>query len=130
MIIALSLLLLAPPEPILDPARDAPAPANAAFITDCISQAVATGAVTAQNRYLLFRCKGAPARAFYEKLATLPADKTATEVKGDWTWRFTTKPKKDTDGLDGCWQDSAAAGTEAEFGCRLIYPAGPFLDAG
>lgn len=130
-LLAISLLLFAPKEePKLDPTRDRPAPANAVFFSDCLADGTAKGTLGAQNGYLIIRCHGAPAKRFYDKLGTLPEKATFVEVRGTATWRFTTRPKENTDGLDACWQDTAAAGTEAEYGCRLIYPAGKFLDAG
>lgn len=129
-LIAFSLLLFAKEGPILDPAKDQVAPANAAYFSDCFTDAAERQSLKAQNRYLLFVCQGEAAKRFYDKLGTVPAKSTFTETKGTMTLRYTTRPKNDTDGLDACWQDAAAAGTPAEYGCRLIYPAGPFLDAG
>lgn len=128
--LAFSLLLLGKEKPILDPANDQAAPANAAFFTDCMADGIAKGMVDAQNGYLIIRCKGEPARRFFDKLATLPEKDSFVEVRQRSTWRFTTRPKKDTDGLDACWHDLDSAGTDIEYGCRLIYPAGKFLDAG
>ncbi|MDB5469199.1 MAG: hypothetical protein JWR84_759 [Caulobacter sp.] len=128
-VLAFSLLLLGKPEPVLDPARDQAAPPNAVFFSDCFRDASERGNLKSQNRYLLFSCQGEVAKRFYDKLGTLPATATFSETKGSVTLRYTTKPKKDTDGLDACWQDTQAAGTEFECGCRLIYPAGPLIDA-
>ncbi|RYF92184.1 MAG: hypothetical protein EON95_13255 [Caulobacteraceae bacterium] len=128
-VLAFSLLLLGKDEPVLDPARDQPAPPNAAFYSDCFRDAAERGNLKAQNGYLLLSCQGEPAKRFYDKLGTLPASATHSETRASVTLRYTTRPKKDTDGLDACWQDSQAAGTEFEYGCRLIYPAGPLLDA-
>lgn len=128
-VLAISLLLLGKEEPVLDPARDHAAPANAVYFADCFKEAAERGGLKEQNNYLLFVCQGEAARRFYDKLGSVPAKETFSESRGAVTLRYTTKPKKDTDGLDACWQDTAAAGTPAEYGCRLIYPAGPFLTA-
>jgi hypothetical protein len=97
----------------------------AAFFEACIADSGARHATLRDGAYLHFVCAGAPARAFYERLGRLAPDKTFVETREARTWRYTTKPKKDTVGLDFCVEDRSAA--EPAYSCTLIYPAGPIL---
>ncbi len=128
-VIAFSLLLFAKDDLILDPAKDQPPPANTVFFADCFKDATERGDLKAQNGYLLINCRGEAALRFYDKLGTLPETATFAETIGSRSLRYTVRPRKNTDGLDACWRDSHEIGTAAEYGCRLVYPAGPLLDA-
>lgn len=71
-LLAFSLLPLAKEEPRLDPARDQPVPANAAYFANFLKDAAEPSSLKAQNHYLLSICQGDAARRFYEKLGTVP----------------------------------------------------------
>lgn len=105
-----------------------PAGPNAHFYLDCMANAAAHSTYDRDAGYLRLGCYGAPARTFFEALGARPSGKTYDTTQDGKHWRFTQIPKKDLYGLDGCWQVVAPASGEPEFGCLLIYPAGPFLD--
>lgn len=129
MIELFALALLFADGPILDPAKDQPPPPNTVLYTDCFQDSIERGTVKAQNGFILFNCQGAPAQRFHDRIAALPDKKTHVETVGARTLRYTSRPQKDTDGLDACWRDTAAAGSEAEYGCRIIFKAAEFLYA-
>ena len=108
--------------PTLTEAAGSPAPPQARFYGDCISQATAAGRYDREGNTLRFRCTGAPARVFYDGLAAWSA-KAGSERAGEGrTYRFTSKMERNPSGLDFCWVDGAG-----EHSCTVVLRVGEFL---
>lgn len=105
-----------------------PAPPNARYYADCISQSAATGDFRRASdgggdELILFTCTGAPARAFYDALGPWSARLgSAFDYQGRG-YRSTAKVVANMFGVDSC---SAAAG--ADHRCVITFNAGDFLD--
>ncbi|HEX8232288.1 MAG TPA: hypothetical protein VF559_02945 [Caulobacteraceae bacterium] len=78
------------------------------------------------ERYLRFTCRGETARTFYFALADYVAEEKTEARAGTRTLRFTEPGKGGAEERDLCWYDSVA--DRDAFGCRLILPAGRFLN--
>jgi hypothetical protein len=72
---------------------------------------------------LRFRCRGGPARIFYDGLGAWSA-RAGSQVVGDGrTYRFTSPMRRNPSGLDFCWRDGSG-----EHGCTVVLRVGEFLD--
>jgi hypothetical protein len=109
--------------PSLVEAAGQPAPPQARFYADCITQAAAGRTYDREGSTLRFRCSGGPAQAFYEGLAGWSA-KAGSERTGEGrTWRFTSPMERDPSGLDFCTRDAAG-----DYSCTVVLRVGEFLD--
>lgn len=101
-----------------------PAP-NARLYADCIAQAATNGAYgrayDEDTELVLFTCRGAPARAFYDGLAARSAEVSSKRTANGRTWRSTNPVQRNLFGVDWCATD----GREHE--CVISLNAGDFL---
>ncbi len=114
----------APPSgpPSLAIAAGQPAPAQARFYADCISQSAAAHNYDREANLIRFHCDGAAARAFYEGLATYSAAIGSQYTSDGRTYRVTQALVRDLRGVDYCWRADAGG-----YGCTLVFNAGEFL---
>ena len=116
---------IGPPSVIRTPGE--PAPAQAKLYADCLAASAAAGTYQKEPGVDLLRltCAGAPARAFYEGLATWSTTGEGSQIVAEGrTWRYTQKIEKDPFGLDDCSTDGAG-----DYRCTIILAAGKFLSA-
>lgn len=99
---------------------------RAALYADCIAAATATGDYAVgqegDSTLILFTCHGAPARAFYDGLATRSAAIGSEVVTQGRTLRSTDLVQRDLFGVDYCSTDGAG-----EYDCTISLNAGEFL---
>lgn len=105
-----------------------PAPAQARLYTDCLSQAISTGAYRRAandgDELLLFTCTGPAAGAMYAALEPWSA-KIGSEWQADGRiWRSTAKVQRNLIGTDYC--SAGPDGRDAR--CVITFNAGDFLD--
>lgn len=113
-----------PPTVIRTPGE--PAPPQAKLYADCLAASAAAGTYQKEPGVDLLRltCAGAPARAFYDGLATWSATEGSQITAEGRTWRYTQKIEKDPFGLDDCSTDGAG-----DYRCTIILTVGKFLSA-
>ena len=114
--------------PDFAPITGDPAPPNARYYADCISQSAATGDFRRASdgggdELILFTCTGAPARAFYDALGPWSARIGSAFDHDGRRYRSTAKVEANMFGVDSC---SAVAG--ADHRCVITFNAGDFLD--
>jgi len=99
---------------------------RARFYADCVAQAAASGtfahAQDDDTSTILFTCTGAPARAFYDGLATRSAEIGSEFVSEGRTFRSTNRVIRDLFGVDYC-----STGGPDDFQCVITLNAGDFL---
>ena len=108
-------------------ATAADAPPNATYFADCLANAANAKSYDRDGRYLHFSCHGNIAKAFFDALGRRAPEDAYEETHDATLYRFTEKPDKDITGLDYC-RGPEANGTQTDYICTLIYPAGSFLD--
>lgn len=103
-----------------------PAPTQAKLYADCLAASAAAGTYQKEPGVDLLRltCAGAPARAFYDGLATWSATEGSQISAEGRTWRYTQKIERDPFGLDDCSTDGAG-----DYRCTIILTVGKFLSA-
>ena len=103
-----------------------PAPAQARLYADCLAASATAGTYQKEPGVDLLRltCAGAPARAFYDGLATWSTTEGSQITAESRTWRYTQKIEKDPFGLDDCSTDGAG-----DYRCTIILTVGKFLSA-
>ncbi|WP_428152303.1 hypothetical protein [Brevundimonas sp.] len=111
--------------PDFSPIQTQPHPRARLFV-DCIAQATAAGAYghahDGDSDRLLFTCNGAPARAFYDGLATRSAT-IGSEVQANGrTFRTTEIVERDLFGVDYC-----STGGANDFTCIITLNTGAAL---
>jgi hypothetical protein len=98
-----------------------PAPPHAALYGDCLADAIASHRVAhaadASTSLLVFTCRGAPARAFFDGLAAWSAQQHSEFVYGGRTFRSTARVRHDLFGVDYCSAEE----------CVISFNAGDFV---
>lgn len=112
-----------PPTPNFVEAPGLPAPPQARFYVECITQAAVAGTLDREENLLRFRCSGAPALAFYDGLAAWSARVGSETVHEGRTWRFTQPIRRNPTGLDFC-----SRGGLDDHRCTVVLNVGEFLD--
>ncbi len=108
--------------PSLAIAAGQPAPTQARFYADCISQSSAAHNYDREENLIRFHCDGATAQAFYDALADYSA-RVGSQYSADGrSYRFTQALQRNTTGVDYCWRADAGS-----YGCTLVFNAGEFL---
>lgn len=96
-------------------------PPRAALYTDCLAEAIANHRVAHaaddSTSLIVFTCRGAPARAFYDGLAAWSAQQHSEFVVGGRTYRSTARVRHDLFGVDYCSADE----------CVISFNAGDFV---
>ena len=116
--------------PSLAVSANIPAPPQADYYANCISQSTAAHTYFREERMatlLRFNCDGAVAQRFFDGLGPRSAEVGSEIVVGDRTWRSTNPIQRDTVGVDYCWRDAAAAGPAA-YQCTVVLNVGEFLE--
>ncbi len=107
--------------PTLVVAPGLPAPAQARFYTDCITQAVQMTAFDREANVLRFHCNGAIAQRFYDGLAAWSAEIGSQYEADGVTWRFTTPIQENPSFRDFCRH------SPQEYDCTVVLNVGEFL---
>jgi hypothetical protein len=114
-----------PVAPDYAPVATTPMSARAGFYTACLADAIESHrvgqAVDADTVVLVFTCRDAPARAFYEGLAEWSAQKHSQFEYRGRTFRSTAPVHRDLFGVDYCSTD----GHDHE--CVISLNAGAFV---
>lgn len=98
-----------------------PAPAQARFYVDCISQAAQANSYDREANVLRFHCHGDVARRFYDGLTDWVSEGGAQYDSDGATWRFTTPIRENPSFRDFCKQ------TRAQYQCTVVLNVGEFL---
>ncbi|PZO53744.1 MAG: hypothetical protein DCF16_06470 [Alphaproteobacteria bacterium] len=99
-----------------------PAPAQARFLTQCVSASIADSSFDREANVLRFHCNGAPAREFYDALASWSPGIGAEYQAEGRTWRFTTPIEENPSFRDYCTFDGA------RHECTVVLNVGEFLE--
>lgn len=118
--------VVAPPD--YTPIVGTPAPVNARFYADCISQAATNGRFVRASdgggdELILFTCTGPTAAAFYDALGPWSAQIGSAFDHDGRSYRSTARVQSNMFGVDSC---SAIGGTDHR--CVITFNAGDFLD--
>lgn len=109
--------------PSLVIAAGQPAPPQAQFYIDCITQAAAANTFDREENVLRFRCQGDVAQRFYDGLAAHSAA-MGTQMAGDdgVIWRFTSEIRENPSFLDFCRRTM-----DVRYDCTVVLNVGEFL---
>jgi len=98
-----------------------PAPAQARFLTQCISASIADSSFDREANVLRFHCNGASAQSFYDALATWSPGIGAEYQAEGRMWRFTTPIEQNPSFRDYYTFDGA------RHECTVVLNVGEFL---
>ena len=111
---------IGPPSLVIAPGQ--PAPVQARFYADCITQAAQAHTYDREANVLRFHCDGAVAQRFYDGLATWSAEIGSQYEADGATWRFSTAIRENPSFVDFFRRTSAGA-----YDCTVVLNVGEFL---
>lgn len=108
--------------PSLVTAPGEPAPTQARFYVDCITQAAGGNTFDREGNVLRFHCDGDVAQRFYDGLAAYSAEIGSQYEADGATWRFSAAIRENPSFVDFCRRTSAA-----RYDCTVVLNVGEFL---
>lgn len=110
-----------PPTLVTTPGQ--PAPAQARFYADCITQATGANTYDREANVLRFHCNGDVAQRFYDGLATYSAAIGSQYEAEGATWRFSTAIRENPSFVDFCRRADGP-----RYDCTVVLNVGEFLE--
>jgi len=109
-----------PPSLII--AAGQPAPPQARFYADCITQASNANTYDREANVIRFRCDGDVARRFYDGLGPWSAEIGSQIEDANRVWRFSSVIRENPSFVDFCWREAD------RYSCTVVLNVGEFLD--